>query len=104
MARRRSNIPQIPFSERGKLRSIRFPLHRVRSSSFETGSYETAILAGFTDIEKTADLTEGGLVVSPNEKQPSRGSLAQDAWRGAKGGHRHLELATPLFATGKALS
>jgi hypothetical protein len=30
-------------------------------------AYETATLAGFTDIEKTADLTEGGLVVSPNE-------------------------------------
>ena len=25
------------------------------------------MLAGFNDIEKTADLTEGGLVVSPNE-------------------------------------
>ena len=30
-------------------------------------AYETAVLAGFKDIEKTADLTEGGLVVSPNE-------------------------------------
>lgn len=29
--------------------------------------YETAVLAGFRDIEKTADTTEGGLVVSPNE-------------------------------------
>ena len=25
------------------------------------------MLAGFKDIEKTADLTEGGLIVSPNE-------------------------------------
>ena len=25
------------------------------------------MIAGFKDIEKTADLTEGGLVVSPNE-------------------------------------
>ena len=30
-------------------------------------AYETAVIAGFNDIEKTADLTEGGLVVSPNE-------------------------------------
>jgi phosphohistidine phosphatase SixA len=30
-------------------------------------AYETAVVAGFKDIEKTADLTEGGLVVSPNE-------------------------------------
>jgi hypothetical protein len=30
-------------------------------------AYETAVLAGFTDIEKTADLSEGGLVVSPDE-------------------------------------
>ena len=29
--------------------------------------YETAVIAGFKDIEKTADITEGGLVVSPNE-------------------------------------
>jgi hypothetical protein len=30
-------------------------------------AYETAVLAGFKDIVKTADLTEGGLVVTPNE-------------------------------------
>src|SRR5262250_1540217 len=30
-------------------------------------AYETAVIAGFEAIEKTADLTEGGLVVSPNE-------------------------------------
>src|SRR6266478_3262087 len=30
-------------------------------------AYETAAIAGFNDIEKTADITEGGLVVSPNE-------------------------------------
>jgi phosphohistidine phosphatase SixA len=30
-------------------------------------AYETAVIAGFKNIEKTADLTEGGLVVSPNE-------------------------------------
>jgi broad specificity phosphatase PhoE len=30
-------------------------------------AYETAVIAGFKDIEKTANITEGGLVVSPNE-------------------------------------
>ena len=30
-------------------------------------AYETAVVAGFANIEKTADITEGGLVVSPNE-------------------------------------
>ena len=30
-------------------------------------AYETAVIAGFTNVEKTADLTEGGPVVSPNE-------------------------------------
>jgi phosphohistidine phosphatase SixA len=30
-------------------------------------AYETAVIAGLKDIEKTADITEGGLVVSPNE-------------------------------------
>ena len=30
-------------------------------------AYETAVAAGFEDIEKSADITEGGLVVSPNE-------------------------------------
>ena len=29
-------------------------------------AYETAVIAGFKNIEKTADITEGGLVVSPN--------------------------------------
>jgi phosphohistidine phosphatase SixA len=30
-------------------------------------AYETAVIAGFKDIEKTADITEGGIVVSPSE-------------------------------------
>jgi len=34
-------------------------------------AYETAVLAGFKDIETTADLTEGGLIVSPNENNRS---------------------------------
>ena len=46
--------------------SGRIPVGKVYTSKFNR-AYETATIAGFTDIEKTADLTEGGLVVSPNE-------------------------------------
>jgi broad specificity phosphatase PhoE len=48
------------------LRQIGVPIGKVYTSLFNR-AYETATLAGFPDIEKTADLTEGGLVVSPNE-------------------------------------
>jgi len=48
------------------LRQIGAPVGTVHTSLFNR-AYETAVLAGFTDIQKTADITEGGLVVSPNE-------------------------------------
>jgi broad specificity phosphatase PhoE len=48
------------------LRQAGVPIGKVYTSKFNR-AYETATIAGFTDIEKTADLTEGGLVVSPNE-------------------------------------
>ncbi|MBV8512554.1 MAG: histidine phosphatase family protein [Xanthobacteraceae bacterium] len=48
------------------LRQIGAPVGNVYTSLFNR-AYETAVLAGFTNIEKTADITEGGLVVSPNE-------------------------------------
>jgi broad specificity phosphatase PhoE len=48
------------------LRQAGVPIGRVYTSKFNR-AYETAVLAGFKNIEKTADLTEGGLVVSPNE-------------------------------------
>jgi broad specificity phosphatase PhoE len=48
------------------LRQLGVPIGRVYTSMFNR-AYETAVLAGFKNIEKTADLTEGGLVVSPNE-------------------------------------
>ena len=48
------------------LRQAGVPIGKVYTSKFNR-AYETATLAGFTDIEKTADLTEGGLVVTPNE-------------------------------------
>src|SRR5262249_5656039 len=48
------------------LRQVGVPVGKVYTSKYNRG-YETAVLAGFKDIEKTADLTEGGLIVSPNE-------------------------------------
>jgi broad specificity phosphatase PhoE len=48
------------------IRQVGIPVGKVYTSKYNR-AYETAVLAGFKDIEKTADLTEGGLVVSPNE-------------------------------------
>jgi phosphohistidine phosphatase SixA len=48
------------------IRKADVPVGKVYTSKFNR-AYETAVIAGFSDIEKTVDLTEGGLVVSPNE-------------------------------------
>jgi phosphohistidine phosphatase SixA len=48
------------------IRQVGIPVGKVYTSKYNR-AYETAVVAGFKDIEKTADLTEGGLVVSPNE-------------------------------------
>jgi len=48
------------------LRQARVPVGKVYTSKFDR-AYQTAVIAGFTDIEKTADITEGGLVATPNE-------------------------------------
>jgi phosphohistidine phosphatase SixA len=48
------------------LRSANVPVGKVYTSKFDR-AYETAKLAGFDNIETTFDLTEGGLVVTPDE-------------------------------------
>src|SRR5215467_5090437 len=48
------------------IRQAAVPVGKVYTSKYNR-AYETAVIAGFKDIEKTADVTEGGLVVSPNE-------------------------------------
>ena len=48
------------------LRQAGVPVGKVYTSKYNR-AYETAVIAGFKDIEKTPDITEGGLVVSPNE-------------------------------------
>jgi broad specificity phosphatase PhoE len=57
------------------LRQLHVPVGEVYTSKYNR-AYETAVIAGFVDIEKTADITEGGLVVSPNEN-----SRRTDAFR-----------------------
>jgi broad specificity phosphatase PhoE len=47
-------------------RQIGVPVGQVYTSKYKR-AYDTAVLAGFQNIEKTSDVTEGGLVVSPNE-------------------------------------
>jgi len=48
------------------MRKLKIPVGEVRTSLFNRAQ-ETGKLLGFGDIVATADLTEGGLVVSPNE-------------------------------------
>jgi phosphohistidine phosphatase SixA len=47
-------------------KKIGVPVGKAITSQFNR-AYQTAKLAGFDNVEKTADVTEGGLVVSPNE-------------------------------------
>jgi phosphohistidine phosphatase SixA len=48
------------------IRRTGVPVGKVYTSKFNR-AYETAVEAGFEGIEKTTDLTEGGLVVTPDE-------------------------------------
>jgi phosphohistidine phosphatase SixA len=48
------------------VRRVGLPVGEVYTSKFNR-AYETAVLAGFKNIERTVDLTEGGLVVTPDE-------------------------------------
>ena len=48
------------------IRAAGVPVGEVYTSQFNR-AYETAVLAGFKNIEKTANLSEGGLVVTPDE-------------------------------------
>jgi phosphohistidine phosphatase SixA len=48
------------------MRKLGIPVVEVRTSLFQR-AVETGTLLGFGEVKPTADLTEGGLVVSPNE-------------------------------------
>jgi phosphohistidine phosphatase SixA len=58
----------------GAIRQLGIPAGKVYTSNFNR-AFETAVLAGFKDIEKTVDLTEGGLVVSPDENSRRAAAL-----------------------------
>src|SRR6476660_10352932 len=48
------------------IRAADVPVGEVYTSQFNR-AYETAVLAGLKNIETTVDLSEGGLVVTPDE-------------------------------------
>jgi phosphohistidine phosphatase SixA len=56
------------------IRQVGIPVGEVYTSKFNR-AYETAVIAGFNDIEKTDDLTEGGLVVTPDENSRRAGAF-----------------------------
>src|SRR5437588_11363225 len=56
------------------IRQVGIPAGEVYTSNFNR-AFETAVLAGFKDIKKTVDLTEGGLVVSPDENSRRTAAL-----------------------------
>src|SRR6516165_4231636 len=64
------------------IRRVDIPVGEVYTSNFNR-AFETAVLAGFKDIRQSIDLTEGGLVVSPDENTRRaaalRNMLAQPA-------------------------
>src|SRR5262249_11918873 len=70
------------------IRQVGIPAGEVYASNFNR-AFETAVLAGFKDIEKTTDLTEGGLVVSPDENS-RRAAALQDAGADARKGQKHF--------------
>src|SRR5215831_3989913 len=56
------------------IRQVGTPVGEVYTSNFNR-AFETAVLAGFKDVKKTTDLTEGGLVVSPDENSRRAAAL-----------------------------
>ena len=58
------------------IRQVGIPAGKAYTSNFNR-AFETAVLAGFRDIKKTADLTEGGLVVSPDENSRRAAALRE---------------------------
>jgi phosphohistidine phosphatase SixA len=58
------------------IRAAGVPIGKVSTSQFNR-AYETAVLAGFKNIETTVDLSEGGLVVTPDENNRRAQALRQ---------------------------
>jgi broad specificity phosphatase PhoE len=56
------------------LRTLKIPVGKVQTSQFQR-AVETGTLLGFGEVSATADLTEGGLVVTPNENNRRTAAL-----------------------------
>ena len=67
------------------IRQVGIPVGEVYTSNFNR-AFETAVLAGFNDVKKTPDLTEGGLVVSPDENNRRAAALRNMLARGPQQG------------------
>jgi broad specificity phosphatase PhoE len=76
---------QQPLTEQGRtaarnfgdaLRAIAVPIGEVLTSRFNR-AYQTALLAGFVTARQSTELTEGSLVVSPNEQRRRASALKQ---------------------------
>jgi broad specificity phosphatase PhoE len=71
------------------LRTAAVPVGKVYSSKFNR-AYETAVLAGFKDIETTLDLSEGGLVVTPDENNRRAKALREMLAKAPKKGQNDI--------------
>jgi broad specificity phosphatase PhoE len=58
----------------GALKTIGVPVGKTYTSRFNR-AFETALLAGLADAEKSTDFTETGMVASPNENARRVGAL-----------------------------
>ena len=56
------------------LRKLKIPVGKVQTSLFQR-AVETGTLLGVGDVSSTADISEGGLVVSPNENNRRTAAL-----------------------------
>ncbi len=70
------------------LRQAEVPIGKVYTSKFNR-AYETAVIAGFKDIEKTTDLDRGRPDRVAEREQPPRRGFSQDACHRAEGPHQH---------------
>jgi phosphohistidine phosphatase SixA len=76
-------VAQRTLNEKGKalatsfgeaLRAAAIPVGALYTSKFDR-AYQTAVIAGFTDIETSLDITEGGLVVTTDENNRRAAAL-----------------------------
>src|ERR1044072_7478326 len=73
------------------MRKLKIPVGQVQTSMFQR-AVDTGTLLGFGDVKPSPDITEGGLVVSPNENSRRAAALRKlvgvPPAAGPHGGHR----------------